>query len=478
MMKYKLVSLLVGLLVCLSAGSTAFAGVEFLRLGGGARPMAMGEAYVGLADDISAMYFNPAGLARMEFPEIISMSNYWLADTRQIIAGFAVPTELGVFGIGYSGLGSGDIQGYDQNGAVTSAFNTNSSSVNLSFGKRLDPNWSWGIGLKSVAERLADSNASTYALDAGLQYRVNKNVMVGAALLNYGSGLTFITEQANLPTSYRVGAAVNTNLFNEEIAFTSDIVSYPEGPQLNLGMEYLIGDLLAVRGGSANGGLRAGLGVLANLFSFDYAYRSSEDLGAAHQLSISLIFGAPERAKELTLKSMALGKAYLKEEKYPEAILNFEKALSLDPKNDEAALLLKKSQLEMDNSAFRLVFAEKEEESKRTIEEIMNSGRSFYAKGQYLEALAEFSKILRIDPGHKEALRLQGEVQFKMEANLVRKSKAEARQYLGEAMKFVITGKYKEALKQVEASLSSDPKNKEALALRKKLQIILKIEGQ
>ena len=44
-------------------GTTAFA---FTKIGVGARPVAMGGAFVGLADDITALYYNPAGLAGLQ----------------------------------------------------------------------------------------------------------------------------------------------------------------------------------------------------------------------------------------------------------------------------------------------------------------------------------------------------------------------------------------------------------------------------
>lgn len=457
-------------------GVGSSAGVEFLRLGGGARPLGMGEAYVGLANDVSAMFYNPAGLAQIAFPEILTMSNNWFLDVKQQIAGFILPTNLVVIGIGYSGLSSGDIQGYDQNGAATSNFNTSSSSLNLSFGRKINPNLSLGIGIKTITEKLESRSGTAAAMDAGLLYRVNRNLRLGAAAMNLGSGITFITENTPLPTSYRLGAAFSTILFEEDINMAADYVSYPEGAKLNLGVEYLVRNTLAIRVGSSSGVLRAGLGITANLLSIDYAYLSRDDLGPTHQLSLSILFGAAERSKKLILENLAMGKAYLKEEKSSDAILKFEKVLELDPKNEEADLLLRRAQNELENQALKIVFAEKETEIKRGVDEILASGRDYLRQGKYIEALAEFGKVLKISPTHSEALRLQSEAQFRMESQLIQKSKEEAKEYLGEAMKLVVLGRYGEALKQVDLAVSKDQKNKEALALQKKLQFIINLE--
>src|SRR5687767_5725272 len=44
-------------------------GAAFLKIAPGARPVGMGEAFTGVADDIHSVYFNPAGLAMIHKPE-------------------------------------------------------------------------------------------------------------------------------------------------------------------------------------------------------------------------------------------------------------------------------------------------------------------------------------------------------------------------------------------------------------------------
>jgi len=482
MMNWKLVFVIClffvawSLVIPAQAGVGSSSGVDFLRLGGGARPLGLGEAFVGQADDASAIFYNPAGLAQLNFPEVLTMYNNYFVETSQQMVGVAYPVNFGVLGIGYSGLGSGDIQGYDNTGTKTSAFNTASSSLTLSLGRRINPNLSFGLGAKSISEKLEGASASTFALDAGLFYRVNSQFTLGLSILNLGSSLKFVSENTPLPTSYRLGAAFLTKLFDENININTDLVNFPEGLRLNLGAEYLIRNFLALRAGSAGGTLRAGLGLYANLFAFDYAYLGHADLGAAHQVSISILFGSEDKAKKLILENLALGKAYLDQKRYSDAVIRFEKVVALDPKNEEGLILYKKAQAELERAAFEKVFAEREVEIKRDINDIISSGKGFLSQGQYLEALAEFNKALRIEPTNREALRLQSEAQTKMETQLIEQSQTEARSTLGEAMRLVVIGKYKEALEQVDASLAKDPKNKQAQALQKKLQLILKLE--
>ena len=74
-----------------------------------------------------------------------------------------------------------------------------------------------------------------------------------------------------------------------------------------------------------------------------------------------------------------------------------------------------------------------DEDARRTVAEILESGKSFLKEGKYTEALAEFGKVLQLDTGNREALRLQGEAQFKMESRLVEKAREEgALSFFGE----------------------------------------------
>jgi len=446
-----------------------------LKLGGGARPLALGGAYTALGNDASSLFYNPAGLGRMNFPEVMTMYNSWLADTKQQAAIVAFPLRFGTVAFGYTSLSSGNIQGYDATGALTSVFDTGSTVMSLSLGRSLNPNLFWGFSVKTISDRLETVTARTTAFDAGMTLMANPNLIIGVSAMNFGSGLVYVSEKTALPTCYRLGIAYKANLLNESIRVAGDLAAYPDGTKVDLGMEYLVRDFLAFRLGDSGGNLRAGIGVIANILAIDYAYYFHQDLGATHQVSISFLFGAPEQTKKMVLENMAYGKAYLKEGKYADAILRFNKVLALDPQNEDAGLLLKKAQNELENQALEKVFAQKEGEIKRSAEEIMTSGRSYLDQKQYIEAMAEFSKVLKLDPSNKEALKLQSEAQFRMESALIKRSKVDAIEFLGKAMKSVVAGKYQDAMEQVTAALARDPKNQEVIALQKKLAIIIKL---
>src|SRR3954463_7326455 len=99
------------------AGTTS---ANFLKLGIGPRAIAMGDAQVGLANDVYATYWNPAGLARLETPEAGFVQNQYLQDVSESYLAFAYPhPKLGTLAASATYLNVGKFPGYDAAGSPT-----------------------------------------------------------------------------------------------------------------------------------------------------------------------------------------------------------------------------------------------------------------------------------------------------------------------------------------------------------------------
>lgn len=90
------------MLVCLSAlaagqarafgtGDKGTSGAQFLKIGPGARPAGMGEAFAGVADDIHSVYYNPAGLANLRRVEAAAMHESRFQGVNYDFAAVSVP---------------------------------------------------------------------------------------------------------------------------------------------------------------------------------------------------------------------------------------------------------------------------------------------------------------------------------------------------------------------------------------------------
>src|SRR5258706_10649277 len=145
-------------------------GAAFLKIGPGARPAGMGEAFTGVADDIHAIFYNPAGLATLKHPELTAMHMQWFQSINYEFAAFAYPTEThGTWGFALSNLHTDNIDRRTED--TDTAINQFSASDNaywLSYAYPITSRLSVGGNAKYIRQTLDSTSASAYAVDGGL----------------------------------------------------------------------------------------------------------------------------------------------------------------------------------------------------------------------------------------------------------------------------------------------------------------------
>ena len=70
------------------------AGAQFLKIGPGARVDGIGSAFCAIADDVTAVYWNPAGIGQLEGFNLSDTHTYWIADTRFNYLAVAAPVDF------------------------------------------------------------------------------------------------------------------------------------------------------------------------------------------------------------------------------------------------------------------------------------------------------------------------------------------------------------------------------------------------
>src|SRR5678815_570057 len=191
------------------AGEPGTAGFLSLRLGAGARAAGMGDAQVALAEDATATYWNPAGLASVERTQFTLMHDEWISTVRMETASIAHRTTAGTFGLHFSGMYLDEIPRYEiASSDPTGNFNVFEIATTLAYGRTLVKDWDVGLGIKGLYSKLDDTSASGWAVDAGVRYhtRVPGLIFAGAAQ-NLGPKISFISEEFLLPATGRVGAS-------------------------------------------------------------------------------------------------------------------------------------------------------------------------------------------------------------------------------------------------------------------------------
>lgn len=174
-------------------GTTA---AEFLLIGAGARGTALGGAYAALATDVTAMYFNPAGLAQLARPGAMVSTYSYIADTRYSWIGAAFPMAGGARSIGFS-IGS---FGFDNQPVYTveepdgdgRVYDVSESFIAGTYAQNFSDRFSAGLTLKMIRDELGSASASAFAVDLGTNFHAmvgNRPLRAAFVIQNLGSTL-------------------------------------------------------------------------------------------------------------------------------------------------------------------------------------------------------------------------------------------------------------------------------------------------
>ncbi len=277
-------------------GETGFA---FLKLGVGARAMGLGSAYVAIADDPTAIYWNPAGLAAISGTQVTAMHNEWIQDFRQEFAAVGAHMGPGTLGVGFSGFYSSEFEQRDETGVLTGHFGFNDVSLTGAYGAQLVQGLDAGIAVRYIREMIDQWDATAFTGDLGARYRLrDTGVTFGAAVQNLGGDPKFISESFKIPLTWRAGAAASRPLpsLNGRGTLTVEVrKARADNAHFHAGAEYLYRDLIALRVGGKFGyddeKVSFGLGLAKKWIHFDYALVPlSSNLGTTHFFSLTGVF--------------------------------------------------------------------------------------------------------------------------------------------------------------------------------------------
>ena len=469
---------------------------QFEDLGVGARGIGMGNAFIGLADDGYSIYYNPAGLGRIEWKELVLDYGklYWGLDDNsnlgQSFVGYAQSlNRLGTLGVGWL------------NFALTRYYREDTFMV--AYGKRISHSkggsLSAGLNLKLLYKGFEKTiytedaiNLETgthkggrdpvfengysrtgFSADLGLLYDLGKHHSFALTLNDINQPKMGLADKDRVARGTKLGYAYRSTNFN----MTSDLAFKRGDITISAGTEkWFMGKTLAVRGGLGIGEREyASLSLGASyrysrLFQFDYSFvyplRGISSFSGSHRFSLTLRFGVKgpeeELEEELERTQSELESA---KEAAQKARLETEEIMKVKEVSEREIRESQRRQQQTEDALNRLEeelrhIKERLQAEKVTKKEVMRrywgKGFSYYQKGEYEKAIAELEKILELDPNHLESKRLIKQAKEKIEK---RRSKGEIERRYTRGLKAYSEGRLEEAIREWKEALKLDPGN-------------------
>ncbi len=309
---------------------------QFLKIGVGARALALGGTFAGIADDANALYWNPAGIVHVKDINWTGTHTNWIADVTHQFTGLVVPignsSSLG-FSATFITMDEVEITTEAEPRGTGYFWDASDISVGLSYARWMTDRIAVGVTAKYVSQKIWNESASTFAIDVGTYLNTGyKGIVIGMCFANFGGNLQLAgrdlireydyspnnslntgvdtrlhTQPWPLPVNFRVGIAMEIMgagdmlVSSDDNRFTLAVDgNHPndDSEKLNFGVEYSWKEILFTRIGYGLGYDLAqfsyGAGLKFNVnnanFSFDYALAPFQEIGNIHYFTIGLIF--------------------------------------------------------------------------------------------------------------------------------------------------------------------------------------------
>jgi tetratricopeptide (TPR) repeat protein len=455
---------IIALLCCLMAivtvsGQEGQGGTESnLSKGYGARAMGLGNAYTALADDPTAVFWNPAGLEFLYRQSVtLFHTSYWEGTSYDFL-GYAHPTlRLGTFGVGIGRIGVGEIPIMDNSGLPLGNASFEEMQFYFSYAKRFAYNITPGITVRmahrgwSNLQESEDLSDTGFGLDLGLMYRPEwygspylQDWAFGLKVHNFVSpNLNEGSDADDFPLTVKLGLMKKIRFAGGQYFNALLDIDYSQRRdlRLHLGTEYRFRELGEVRLGYDAGGIAFGAGVEYLMFQFDYAYgynsSYSDYFSAVHRVSLTIDFGynrdelfeiaeekriaeeekliqqvRAEETKRFIADHLKTGDDYFAQQRYLDAIVEYQQVLSRDSTHTRAMAMVDSAnvRIQQDISASQesAIRDALDKERVKTDQEFVNQhlqkGLSYLDQNKLQEALVEFNLALERDGGNATVL--------------------------------------------------------------------------
>lgn len=311
-------------------GTTA---AKFLSINIGSQAVGLGGAFTSIANDATAMYWNPAGLSFYNTKEVYLNHSNWIADIAFDYFGVTLPLRGGhVFGFNITSLTMDDMEVTRYGNEDTDqTFSAADYAIGMTYSVNLTDRFSIGFNGKYIQETIANNHASSAALDVGTLFTTPYGFRLGTSISNFGPKMNMTgddllvpvdvnetingdnesitgylsTDYFDLPLVLRVGISNDIQLGNlGRFTWAIDANNPNDNSMyLNMGAEAgLFKDLFVIRVGANSlflndreKELSLGCGIntpsaLGRILHFNYSFETLSHLGDLHQISFHISY--------------------------------------------------------------------------------------------------------------------------------------------------------------------------------------------
>jgi len=469
------------------------------HLGFGARAISMGRAFTAVADDPSAIFWNPAGLESVYQQSFTFFHAPLYEGATFSFISYAFPTlNIGTLGFAIGRIGVGGVPNRDEDQVL---YDNNASRDDyqgfISYAKKLPWNFTGGMTVRIVRSGFSGTNNGIYqgdyidygvGFDMGFMYTPEGFTSIFLQDWNFGLNIRNlfspqikeVEEVDTFPLSIRLGILRKLYFSNggNNVNIMLDF-DYSQDRDLffNMGLEYKFKELGMLRAGIDGSSPTFGAGAKYSFMQIDYAFggsKYSKILSPIHSFSLTFNFGlnrdelqeiveAKRQAEEERVIAeireadrqkfisdhMKKADEYFGNSEWLDAIVEYQQVISQDPFNNHAQIMIDSADVKLQaqfdarqNEAIEVALdKERAEMNQKFVNERFERGRLLLEQKLYNEALIEFNRALERSPGDETIIGAITTTRRQLNLEITNLLQASRREYQ--------SGNYSEALRLI-----------------------------
>jgi hypothetical protein len=271
----------------------------YLKTGVGPRALAMGSAFIAVADDNSGAYWNPAGIPFIKQNQVGLVYSKMSLDRNYNYASVILPDwKLGVSAI-MSGVK--DIDGYDIYDYPTGSFKESNTVLLLSYAPKLAEDISLGVNLKILQSKIQDASGTGFGFDLGTMFLLTEKLKAAMVLQDIYTNIGWDGDYSErVPMVAKIGTSYDlfdpgARSYNVKLSVDAEKYTTRKRIRYNFGTEFSLPYNLSLRTGMADNFLTAGFGLKMGFLGLDYCYKVDKlKMENTNQIALNLYWGGNE----------------------------------------------------------------------------------------------------------------------------------------------------------------------------------------